>query len=159
MAEKRISTLKQGLDLAMDYCVSEERYQKQVEDKLMAWGLTFEQAQQVVVELISNNFLSEERYAKIFVVSKLRQNKWGKIKIRSALKEKYISEQCVRIALGEIDETEYYEVCSTLVSRKLEEVKDERSPQKEQKIFRYMFSKGFEFDMVKSVLQKLTTES
>ncbi|MDR1006870.1 MAG: RecX family transcriptional regulator [Bacteroidales bacterium] len=158
MAGRRANTIKQGLELAMGYCSTEERYQKQVETKLIAWGLNYEQAQQVIAELISNNFISEERFSKIFAVSKLRQSKWGRVKIRMALKEKYISDQCIKRALDEIDTTEYYDVCLALCSAKLEELKAEPSPYKEQKLYRYMFSKGFEFDLVKSILGDLAAK-
>ncbi|MDR0790593.1 MAG: RecX family transcriptional regulator [Bacteroidales bacterium] len=153
MAEKRAETIKQGFDLAADYCSREERYQKQVEAKLIAWGLGYEQSQQVIAELITSNYLSEERYAKLFVVSKLRQNKWGRIKIRNGLKEKYISEQCIRRALDEIEDLEYRNICCSLCKRKLQELNSETSPLKEQKLYRYMFAKGFEFDLVKSIVK------
>ncbi|MDR1725499.1 MAG: RecX family transcriptional regulator [Bacteroidales bacterium] len=153
--DKRAYTIKQGFDLAADYCSREERYQKQVEEKLLAWGLNYEQAQLVIAELITSDFLSEERYAKIFAVSKLRQSKWGKIKIRSSLKEKYVSDSCIRIAFEEIDEKEYFDICYSLCSHKLEELKDEKSPAKEQKLYRYMFSKGFEFELVKQIISSI----
>jgi regulatory protein len=151
--KKRANTIKQGFDLAADYCSREERYHRQVEEKLKDWGLNYEQIQQVIVELIAADYLSEERYAKLFAISKLRQNKWGKIKIRSALKEKYISDYCISKAFDEIDPLEYQSICTALCNSKLQELKGEISPLKEQKLYRYMFAKGFEFEMVKSILK------
>ena len=89
MANKQAYTIKQGEALAKQYCVEQERCQKEVFSKLISWGMNFDEADQVIASLISEGFINEQRYAKIYAKSKFNQNKWGRIKIRYSLKRVY----------------------------------------------------------------------
>ena len=59
--------------------------------KLYELGADEEVAEEVIVYLIGENFINEERFAKAFAGGKFRIKKWGKIKIKQALKEKGLS--------------------------------------------------------------------
>lgn len=155
MTKKQIYTIKQGEDLAKDYCSIQERSHQEVFAKLKDWGLDSEQVDQVITILISKNYLNEQRYAKMFAISKFHQNKWGKIKIKYSLKQKDISEKCISIGLGEIDTKEYFEVCFGLADKKYKTLKGENYLTKKRKTISYLSSKGFEYELINEVLDKL----
>ncbi len=153
MANKKLYTIEQALDYAMQYCSKQERTHLQVEKKLVSYGLSKEQSQEVIVRLIEEGFLCEQRYSDLFAISKLHQNSWGKIKIRYMLKSKGISENCIRKSLNNIDDKEYYKTLESLLEKKARELKKEK-PFKRRAILQYfLLSHGFEADMVYSIIQ------
>lgn len=158
MAKKQAYTIKQGEDLAKDYCSVQERCHQEVNKKLMDWGLDYDQADQVIVNLISQNYLNEERYSKLFSISKFHQNKWGKIKIKYSLKQKDISDICISIGLGEIDQEEYYDTCLALAKKKSQTLKGEQYLVKKRKLISYLSTKGYEYEIINSVLEKINED-
>ena len=116
MAQQRLYTFSQGLDYAKDYCAKEERCQSQVIDKLVSLGLTMQESEDCVAELICQGYINEQRYAELFAVSKFHQNKWGKIKIAYYLKQKHISEACIKKGLEAIDYDEYISLIAEIFS-------------------------------------------
>ncbi len=155
MAKRQIYTIKQGEDLARDYCSVQERSHQEVTKKLIEWGLDYDQADQVIVNLISQDYLNEERYAKLYAISKFHQNKWGRVKIRYSLKQKDISEKCIEIGLGEIDEKEYFDLCLDLAIKKIETLKGDQHLTKKRKLISYLNTKGFEYELINNVLEKI----
>lgn len=155
MAKRQIYTIKQGEDLARDYCSVQERSHQEVTKKLIEWGLDYDQADQVIVNLISQDYLNEERYAKLYAISKFHQNKWGRVKIRYSLKQKDISEKCIEIGLDEIDEKEYFDLCLDLAIKKIETLKGDQHLTKKRKLISYLNTKGFEYEIINNVLEKI----
>src|SRR5688500_741234 len=103
----RITDQKQALIKARNYCAYQERCQQEVRDKLYEWGLWPEAVENIIVELITDNFLNEERFATTFAGGKFRIKKWGRVKIKLELKKRKISEYCIKQAMKEIDEKDY----------------------------------------------------
>ena len=75
---------------ALKYCAYQERSQQEVRDKLYSWGLHRNEVENIIVDLISEGYLKEERFAIAFSGGKFRMKKWGKIKIKLALKAKKV---------------------------------------------------------------------
>src|ERR1700740_1004357 len=80
------------------FCAYQERTQKEVRDKLYAFELNKDTAEAIIVKLIEENFINEERFAKVYAGGKFRIKKWGRRKIEEALKQKEISDYCIRQA-------------------------------------------------------------
>ena len=104
---KRISDPHQGYLKARGYCAYQERSQQEVRSKLYEWGLWKEVVEEVIVKLINDNFLNEERFALAYAGGKFRIKKWGKIKIQQGLKLKGVSEYCIKKAFASIDYDDY----------------------------------------------------
>lgn len=138
----------------MNYCAKQERSHYDVEQKLVSYGYYGEQAEQIIVYLIENNFLNEERYAKWYVRSKFNQNSWGRNKIKQGLREKNISGYCLKLGLDELDLPAYNKKATDLIQRKKEGLIGHKLEVK-QKVFRYMVSKGYEYQLIKDIYQNL----
>ncbi len=153
LKKKKIYDKKTALQKASQYCAYQERSQQEVRDKLYDWGLHKEDVEDCIAELIIQNFINEERYSKLYAVSKLRQNKWGKVKIKQELKLKKISPYCIKIALDEINDSEYRSILSIILKKKAAEVKDTNKYKRMAKIASFAISKGFENELVREILK------
>ena len=85
---KKITDEKVALSKAEHFCAYQERAQQEVRDKLYEWGLWPDAVENIIVKLIGDNFLNEERFAKAYTQGKFKQKGWGKLKIKQGLKLK-----------------------------------------------------------------------
>lgn len=146
------------LDLAaiQHYCAYQERCHSEVRNKL--WELNFrgEEIEEALSALISENFLNEERFARSYSRGKFNSNHWGRKKIVQALKQKQVSEYCIKKGLQEIDDAKYIETLRLLLRKKWEELKKERLGYiRKQKVQRYLLQKGFENELITELLKEL----
>ncbi|MEG2282711.1 MAG: RecX family transcriptional regulator, partial [Rikenellaceae bacterium] len=80
--------------------------------------------------------------------------KWGKRKIIEALRIKHISKEVITTAI----EQEYKEEKETLeliIKQKMKTIKGKDSRDIANKLIRFALSRGFEYEEVKNVLEKL----
>ena len=104
--------------------------------------------------MICEGFTNERRYADLFVLSKLHQNQWGRIKIAVHLRAKDISEVCIKKALAQIDSDEYMNTLRKVCDKKLRTLSG-NNLSKKQKLISFLASKGFEFDCIDIVLKEV----
>lgn len=151
---KKIYSPKQALLKAASYCAYQERAQQEVRDKLYEWGLHQEDVEEIISQLISDNFLNEERFAIAYTLGKLRIKSWGRIKIKQSLKLKRVSDPLIKIAFSKIDLDEYESKLSDLIDKKEVLLKDKDPYILKNKLFQYALSRGFESDIIFSLLKE-----
>ena len=137
---------------AQRYCAFQERSQQEVRDKLYSWGLHRREVEELLARLIGDGFLKEERFAEAFAGGKFRIKKWGRIKIRAALKAKQVSEPLIRKALSSIDEAEYRKVLKQVLGDRLRKSAQTPPLKRKHQAAAYAISRGFEPDMVWGIL-------
>lgn len=130
-----------------NYCVYQERCQQEVRNKLYELGGQTKDIEQLIANLIENNFLNEERFAKAYAGGKFRIKQWGKIKIINELKFRRISEYCIKSALKQIDEDDYHLTLKNILEKKKVNY-ILCSPTQKLALAKYAISKGFESSMV-----------
>jgi len=141
---------------AQRFCAYQERSVYQTEKKLKELGAGEGTITLVLKKLQEDDFINQERFTEIFVTSKLKLNKWGKIKIIAELKAHKIPEEIISKFVKNIDDTLYKKILSELIIKKNKELVKENNPQlKQQKIINYCFSKGFEFESINILLKTL----
>ena len=141
-------TQNEALEKMKKYCAYQERCQSEVRQKLYDFELHNNDIENILCSLIEQNFINEERFAKNFVRGKFRQKKWGKIKIKQHLKQKQISDYCIKTGLEEIDTEDYLTTLDLIISKKGKLISEENNFIKKQKIAKYAINKGFENDLV-----------
>jgi len=99
------------------YCAYQERCQFEVEERLRSMGLLQAAQDDLLGELISEGFLSEERFARAYVRGKNRIKGWGRVKITHHLKAKRVSARCIQLGLSELDPESYLKNLTTLLSK------------------------------------------
>ena len=123
--------------------------------KLKSWGLIQEAIDLLIIELIQFNFLNEERYARSYARGKFRIKKWGKLKIRMALKKREVSFKCIDIAMLEIDDKTYLNTLKELLQKKNDVLKETNSYKRKMKLIRYLVTRGYEYDLIHDALVEL----
>ncbi|GAB3507518.1 regulatory protein RecX [Spirosoma knui] len=144
--------LKDALRKAAMFCAYQERTQQEVRDRLKEWGVWGDDAEEVIAELIQQNYLNEERFAKSFAGGKFRVKGWGKRKIKQHLQQRGITGYNLDQAMKEIAPDDYRHTLRELLNKKRQSLRDDNPLVIKQKLVRYALSKGYESDLVFSVL-------
>ncbi len=141
-----------NLELATEklknYCAYQERSHQEVKEKLYKLGLYKKEVNEVITRLIEEDFLNEQRFAEAFVSGKFNIKKWGRVKIKAHLKQRQISEYCIKKGLEEIEEEAYLKTLEYLIQRKNREISEPDSFKKKGKIAAFVIQKGFESGLV-----------
>ena len=137
------------------YCAYQERCHKEVVEKLWSMKIIPQAIDSIIVHLIENNYLNEERFACSFARGKHRIKFWGKIRIVNELKFRNISQYNINTALKEIS-TQEYATTFHLVSERHWKSITERNPLKKRKKFcDFLLRKGFESNLIYEKLKDL----
>ena len=99
------------------YCAYQERCHQEVVQKLKSLNIIPVAIDQIISELITNNYLNETRFAQAYVRGKFRHKKWGKIRIQSQLKLRQISLWNIKKAMEEIPYEEYLKTFDELFNK------------------------------------------
>jgi len=134
------------------WCAYQERCQQDARNKLFELGLWPEAVENIIVKLIEDNFLNEERFATAFARGKFTIKKWGRIKIKQELKQKRVGDYCLKKAMQQIDETEYMATLKKLIDSKRKFIKEKSPIKLNYKLMNYVLSKGYEKDLVFDIL-------
>jgi regulatory protein len=148
-------TFENALEQLTYYCTYRERCHSEVKSKLLEIGARGNIVEEVIAQLITENLLNEERFAKAFAGGKFRVNHWGRIKIKQALHQKRVSDYCIKKGLQEIDEEDYENKLRQLAEKKYDSLKKEQYLKRKFKTQQYLMQKGFEPDIVKQIVEQV----
>lgn len=151
-------TPQQAKDKIRRYCAYQERSHLEVRNKLYSYGLHRGDVDEILVELVTDNFLNEERFSKAFAGGKFRMKKWGRIKITHAMESKGLSANCIKIGLKEIDEASYMTALRDILQQKILALKEDDSFVLRDKATSYAIQKGFEPDLVWNVINEMVVK-
>ena len=154
MERKRLGK-DQAITSIKRFCAYQERAQQEVRDKLYEYGMSKDEVEEILSNLISENFLNEERFAVQFAGGHFRIKGWGKVKINHALKQKRVSAYNIKKALQGIDLDAYEKTLETLAIKKWNSLKGERGLSKMAKTQAFLYQRGFEPQLIQPILQKL----
>jgi len=150
---KKKYTPREARQKIAKYCAYQERCHQEVRDKLYSFGLVPDDVELIIYELIQQDFLNEERFARAFVRGKFIYKKWGRVKIRVELKRRKISDYCIKKGLTEINGEKYEEVLLELLDKKIRSLKAIKGYQKNYKAAQFVMNKGYEGDIVWSLIK------
>jgi len=142
----------------MRYCAYQDRCHQEVEQKLSDLGIYGDDAGDIIVELIGENFLNEERFAKSYARGKMTIKKWGKRRILSELKRRKISDYCIKKAMAELEEEGYEDTLETLLLKKNKTLKETNQFKRHTKLGQFVIQKGWESGLVWETIRRLKTE-
>ncbi|SHI37815.1 regulatory protein RecX [Pseudozobellia thermophila] len=148
-------TLQEAKRKLEGYCAYQERCHKEVVAKLREMRMIPEAIDQIVVHLINENFLNEERFAQSFARGKFNVKKWGKQRIVNELKSRDISKYNIDTALKEIDETDYLKTFDDLAEKRLTQINDKDPQRKRRKLADYLLYRGWEPHLVYDKIKQL----
>jgi len=144
-----------GYDLALaklqKYCVYQDRCHSEVRTKLLQLQVYGDDLENIITDLIQDDFLNEERFACSFVRGKYRMKKWGRDKILIELKRKGISAYCIKKGMEEIEDFEYRANLESLQSKLLNQYEKYPPFEQRQKIYASLRRKGYTHEEILSV--------
>lgn len=130
------------------YCSYQERCHKEVQEKLRTFNVIPDGVNQIISNLISENFLNENRFSKSYVRGKFNIKHWGKIRIVNELKKRNISKYNINQGLKEIDELDYQNKFEEIFNKKLSSLEGLTLIAKKKKILSYLMYRGWESSLI-----------
>lgn len=153
--QKKPMSADKALERLMTLCVGAEHCTYEMMTRLQRWGIGSSDASRIVARLRREQFVDDRRFAVAYANDKARFNAWGSRKIRLGLMQKRISGDDIDAAIGEVDPADFREgLMQTLRAKILAMGSEETSTYEGRtKIFRHAASRGFEPEMIASVLR------
>ncbi|WP_090079754.1 regulatory protein RecX [Halpernia frigidisoli] len=140
----------------VNYCVYQDRCHKEVEQKFRDFILVQEAKDEIMLYLLRENYLNEERFTRSYIRGKFYQKHWGKNKITSSLKFKGITQKLIQKSMDEIDEEDYEDSIRKLYLQHFELQKESKVFIKKQKTLKYLIGKGYEYEIILRLTQDLS---
>ncbi|MFD2530056.1 MULTISPECIES: regulatory protein RecX [Polaribacter] len=157
MMQKKSFTVEEIKRKIEQYCVYQDRCHKEVEQKMRDYNLIPEARELILLSLMKDNFLNEERFAKSFARGKFRIKNWGKQRIVRELKFKDISAYNIKTALKEIDEEEYIETIYRITENRNAVISESDIYKRKNKLIGFLMRKGFENELIFKVVNEVVS--
>jgi regulatory protein len=142
-----------ALQRVQGICARQERCISDIRQKLRQWEVDEADAERIISSLIKDGFINEQRYATFFVRDRSRLNRWGRLKIAQALRQKGIPDEAIALALEELQPQADESTLAELLTRKANSTRAKSPYDLKSKLIRFGVSRGFEFEMVVRVAE------
>lgn len=152
---KNIYDLNEAREKIRRFCAYQERSQKQVEEKLRSYGLKPLAADELLIELLQENYLNETRFASAFARGKFNIKGWGRRKIEQELWRHGVSKPNIAAALAEIEDENYTEKLKSIAQKKYNSLTDRLTKTRQQKTTRYLMGRGYLWDEIQPILDEI----
>lgn len=107
-----------------------------------------EAKEEIILYLLKENYLNEERFTRSYIRGKFYIKHWGKTKIKMNLKQKQISEKLINSCFDEIDDSDYEKTIRKIFEEYYSKQKGLKEYQKKTKTIKYLMGKGFEYEKI-----------
>jgi len=152
---KEVYSIKEAINKIEHYCAYQERCHEEVVSKLRTMKLDSSEIDEIIIHLISSNFLNESRFACSFARGKHRIKHWGIIRIVNELKFRKITTYNINLALKEIPPEEYLDTFHSLAERQWEAIRESNALKKKKKFCDFLLRKGFESNLVYEKMKEM----
>ena len=155
---KKECTVEEARLKAEAYCAMSEHCTDDVCRKLEQWGAPLAEFDSILEHLKKEKYVDDRRYAIAFVRDKYRFNQWGRIKIAQSLRMKQIGSEEIKLAMEEVDETEYLDILTSAIRRKLPTIKAVNDYERRGKLVRFAVGRGYEVEKILQCLNRIGYE-
>jgi regulatory protein len=153
--KKKSFTVKEIQSKLENYCVYQDRCHKEVEQKMWEYQLIPEAKELILLSLMKDDFLNEERFSKSYARGKFRIKSWGKPRIVRELKFRDISAYNIKTALKEIDEQEYIATIYRITENRNDVISESNHYKRKKKLVDFLMRKGFESNLIFKVVDEV----
>lgn len=139
---------------ALNILSKADQSEKRIKEKL---SLEFEETtiEKVLNFLKNNKFIDDKLLAQKIVNTNINLNKYGKNKIKQNLYNKGLDYEDISNAISNINPNVEFENAMHLAKKRYERIKNDDKRKIYQKISQHLAYKGFSYDTIKSVLNKI----
>ena len=138
----------EALKKAAYLCSASEHCTTQIYEKLQVWGVSEEDANDILVKLTEEGFIDNVRFCWAYCHDKFLYSHWGKVKIAQMLRHLRLSEEEIAEGISTIQEKDYLEALNGALRSKDRTLKDTNMYQRKGKLVRHLLSRGFEMGLV-----------
>ena len=149
------SSFEQYLSRAMHLCSRQEKCSSDILKKLSDWGVEEDDAARILQKLTEQKFVDDRRYAKAFTRQQHAFRKWGRIKIRMALKQKNIPGAFIDEAMEELDEQEYRQTLKEELLKKRHTLKGRNRYDLLARLQKFAYGRGYEPGLARQVAEEV----
>jgi len=143
-----MSSLEEIRQKLVSFCLYRDRCHSEVEAKMKEFFLIPEAKDDIMVYLINERYLSEERFTRSYIRGKFYIKHWGREKIKLNLKSKKIPEKLIFSCMDEIYEGDYIKQIHIFTEKLLQTSQGLNKYQKKNKLIKFLVSKGYEYDII-----------
>ncbi|PZU84824.1 MAG: recombinase RecX [Chryseobacterium sp.] len=136
----------------VNYCVYQDRCHYEVEQKMKEFLLIPEAKEEIILYLIKENYLNEERFTRSYIRGKFYIKHWGRNKIKMNLKQKGINDKLISKCMDEIDKVDYEKTLTKIYQDYFSKQNGMKEYQKKSKVIRYLMSKGYEYEEICEII-------
>jgi len=156
--KKKYISRDDALKKLQRYCAYQDRCHQEVRRKLLNLGIYGDELEGIMVDLIADGFLDEERFARSFARGRFRTKQWGRLRILRELKQRQITDYCQRKAMEEIDGAEYEQTLVSLLQKKNRQISHNDAFLRQGKLADFVIRRGFEPELVWEKVRKLVND-
>lgn len=151
---------KEALHKLQKYCAYQERCHFEVEKKIKSYGVYGLEMQEIILELMRENYLNEDRFVEVYVRSKISQKKWGSYKIRQELKKKRVVEKLIDKYLHVYEGEVMDENAKNLALKYIRERDFSLKNIKEKmKLKRFLQQKGYSQQVISNLMSEISNHN
>ncbi len=151
--EKKSFTFDEIRQKLVNYCVYQDRCHSEVEQKMKEFLLIDEAKEEIMLYLLRENYLNEERFTRSYIRGKFYIKHWGKTKIKIHLKQKQVPEKLINACFDEIDDEDYNETILKIYGDYYSKQKGLKEYQRKSKTLKFLMGRGFEYDRIQDLVE------
>ena len=144
-------TTSEALQKLQRSCAYQERSPFEVERKLQQIGLPRDRHEEVVAQLMEDNFLDEYRFTEAYTRGKLNQKQWAPRRIRMGLQEHRIPRVTIDRILRQVDQGVVDANALYLVERWFES-------KSKEKLTAALQRRGYDFELITSTYNTVRSQ-
>ncbi|MCP2037660.1 regulatory protein RecX [Chryseobacterium sp. HSC-36S06] len=129
------------------YCTYQDRCHQEVEQKMRDFLLIPEAREEILLYLMRENLLNEERFTRSYIRGKFYIKSWGRNKIRNHLKFKGVPEKLINSCFNEIDDADYEKTLLKIYEQYYSR-QTGKEYQKKSKTVKYLLGRGYEYEEI-----------
>ena len=152
LQKKKPITEQEALQKLSALCARAEHSSGEMLEKMRRWQLSEDARERVLDRLIDENFVDDERFARLFVREKIRFDRWGRRKIEQALYQKGVASDISRRVLDEVDDEAYVAELKKLIAAKRRSVQAESDYEMRAKLTKYALGRGFDYNVIRQCI-------
>jgi regulatory protein len=141
-------TSDEALSRLQNLCSTQEKSTGDVKAKLRQWKISEAEMEKIIDKLKKDKFIDDRRFVEFFVRDKQKINKWGKEKIRYALKNKGLNQDIINEAFSALPAENFEVSLRELLAKKSGELAKYQSSEKKNRLIRFAVQRGFDYDLI-----------
>lgn len=153
----RTEELRKTREAALTLLDYRARTRKELETRLLQKGYPEDVIAKVLEQLEGVDLVNDERFANDWVAGRLEHRPTGKTRMSWELRRKGVNPETVDEALEQVDEDKEFEMALALAKRKLGNA-EVRDPETRNKLAGFLQRRGFYWEIVSRVINRLSPE-